>query len=201
MAGLFIVFEGGDATGKSTQSGLLAQRLVDAGRDVVLTREPGGTKLGERVRNIVLDPASGDVSPLTETLLYAADKAQHVHEVVRPALRAGAIVVSDRYVDSTIAYQGAGRGLDVGELERVARWATGDLRPDLTVLFDIDPSQAVARKSDKDRLEAAGDDFHRQVRDAFLALAARDPERYLVLPALADVQWTHEQVWQRVQTL
>lgn len=201
MAGRFIVFEGGDGTGKSTQSRLLAQRLTSVGRDVVLTRQPGGTQLGSLIRSIVLDPATGDVSPLAETLLYAADKAQHVHEVVAPALDAGKFVVSDRYVDSTIAYQGAGRGLDLAHLERVARWATQDLRPDLTVLLDIDPAQAVARKDDKDRLEAAGDDFHRHVRDAFLSLAASDPEHYLVLPALADVQWTHERVWERVQAL
>ena len=181
--GLFIVFEGGDSAGKSTQVAWLAAALEQAGVPHVVTFEPGGTWLGQRLRGLVLDPSSGDISPRAEALLYIADKAQHVREVVEPALEAGTVVVSDRYTDSVIAYQGAGRELRVDEVERLVAWATGGLRPDLTVLLDADPSQAVATIERKDRLEGAGADLHERAREQFLRLAARDPQRYLVLPA------------------
>lgn len=181
--GLFLVFEGGDGVGKTTQVRLLAAHLAGQGHEVVVTHEPGDTSAGAVIRRLLLDPATGELDPRAETLLYAADKAQHLAEVVRPALARGAMVVCDRYIDSMLAYQGAGRVLDVGELAGIARWATAGLRPDLTVLLDLDPALAVGRMQQRDRLEAAGDDFHLRVRDGFLALAAADPDRYLVLPA------------------
>lgn len=199
--GLFVVFEGGDAVGKSTQVRALVEWLAAAGRSVVQTYEPGDTAVGRMIRQAVLDPATGDLSPRTEALLYAADKAQHVAAVVRPALAAGSVVVCDRYVDSMLAYQGAGRVLPAAEVEAIARWATGDLRPHLTVLLDLDPGRAVATKADKDRLESAGDDLHQRVRAYFLALADADPEHYLVLPARLSVEEIAECVRERVRPL
>lgn len=181
--GVFIVFEGGDGVGKTTQIGLLCDWLAATGRPYLRTFEPGDSAAGRAIRSIVLDPATGDLAPKAETLLYAADKAHHLKAVVGPALARGEVVVCDRYVDSMLAYQGAGRVLVAAEVEQVARWATDDLRPDLTVLLDGDPAELVAAMAEKDRIEAAGDDFHRSVRDCFLTLAARDPGRYLVLPA------------------
>ncbi|QGF23907.1 dTMP kinase [Raineyella fluvialis] len=181
--GLFIVFEGGDGVGKTTQGALLARHLTDLGHEVVMTREPGDTAAGAVIRRLLLDPATGDLDPRAEALLYAADKAQHLAEVVRPALARGAMVVCDRYLDSMLAYQGAGRVLDMGEVTAIAHWATAGLRADLTVLLDLDPGEAVGRIADKDRLEGAGDDFHRRVREQFLGLAEADPDRYLVLAA------------------
>lgn len=197
--GVFVVFEGGDGVGKSTQSALLADRLRAEGQDVVVTFEPGDTAAGRQIRQIVLDPATGDLAPRAEALLYAADKAHHLHEVVLPALARGAVVISDRYVDSMLAYQGAGRVLDLAEVTAMARWATNDLRPDLTVLLDLDPSQAVAEILDKDRLEGAGDDFHQRVRHYFLELAAADPEHYLVLPARTGREALAAAVLQRLR--
>lgn len=181
--GLFVVFEGGDGVGKTTQTALLAEWVVQHGREAVVTLEPGGTAMGVVLRDLVLNPKWGEVSPRTEALLYAADKAQHVDEVVLPALRRGAVVISDRYVDSMLAYQGAGRDLSADRVEQIARWATQDLLPDLTVLLDLDPSLGVAGIAEKDRLEGAGDEVHQRARQGFLDLAARDPEHYLVVPA------------------
>ena len=177
------MLEGGDGVGKSTQLSLLCDWLEARGERVVRTFEPGDTAVGQQIRRLVLDPATGELSARAEALLYAADKAQHVDTVVRPALRSGAVVVSDRYVDSMIAYQGAGRAMKSAEVEEVARWATEDLRPDLTVVLDSEPGRAVGAISDKDRLEGAGDVFHQRVQQHFLALAERDPDRYLVLDA------------------
>ena len=182
-AGVFVVFEGGDGVGKSTQVGLLAQRVAASGREVVTTFEPGATRLGAVLRGVLLHGDAGDVGPRAEALLYAADKAEHLHEVVRPALARGAVVLCDRYVDSMVAYQGAGRVLAEDEVERVARWATDDLRPDLTVLLDLDPAEGLGGVAEPDRLESAGLAFHDRARSFFLALAERDPDRYLVLPA------------------
>lgn len=201
MPGLFIVLEGGDGVGKSTQARLLADWLTEQGHEVVLTFEPGDTKAGAVMRQIVLDPATGDLAPRAETLLYAADKAHHVYEVVRPALERGAVVVSDRYVDSLLAYQGAGRELGSERIEAIARWATGDLLPDLTVLLDLDPARGVAGIDEPDRLEGAGLEFHGRVRAEFLALAARDPEHYLVLPARTDREGIAAVIRERVASL
>lgn len=182
-AGAFVVFEGGDGVGKSTQVDLLARHLGAAGHEVVTTYEPGGTPLGGLLRGVLLHGAGGDVAARTEALLYAADKAEHLHEVVRPALARGAVVICDRYVDSMVAYQGAGRVLDPDEVERIARWATDDLRPDLTVLLDLTPQEGLGGLTEPDRLESAGLELHERARAFFLFLAERDPGRYLVLPA------------------
>ena len=182
--GLFIVFEGGDSSGKSTQVRWLAAALEQAGVPHLVTFEPGATWLGKHMRELVLDPSSGAIGPRSEALLYVADKAQHVYEVVSPALLDGRVVVCDRYTDSLIAYQGAGRELDRDQVEGLAVWATQGLRPDLTVLLDADPAQAVATIARKDRLEGAGPALHERARAEFLRLAGRDPDRYLVLQAL-----------------
>lgn len=199
--GAFVVFEGGDGVGKTTQVELLAQRLAATGREVVTTFEPGGTRLGAVLRGLLLHGDGGEVGARTEALLYAADKAEHLHQVVLPALRRGAVVVCDRYVDSMVAYQGAGRVLDADEVERVARWATDDLRPDLTVLLDLDPQAGLETLTEPDRLESAGLDFHTRARASFLALAARDPERYLVLPARRSRDELADAVAGRVEAL
>lgn len=199
--GLFVVFEGGDSVGKSTQAQLLSDWLITQGRPTINTRQPGGTRAGEQIRHIVLDPATGDLSPRAEALLYAADKAHHLYEVVLPALARNEVVVCDRYVDSMLAYQGAGRVLAMEEVERVARWATSDLRPHLTVLLDTDPAQAVHHKKEKDRLEAAGADLHVRARDYFLALAALEPDSYLVLDARRSITEIAEAVQQRLAPL
>lgn len=201
MTGLFIVFEGGDRTGKSTQVRRLTRWLADSGRPHLVTRQPGGTELGATLRRLVLDPASGDVDHRAEALMYAADKAQHVYEVIKPALGRGEVVVSDRYVDSMIAYQGAGRDLALSEVGDIAWWAVGDLRPDLTVLLDADPDEAVSRKQHKDRLESAGLDFHRRVRQHFLDLAAQRPEQYFVLKAFQGKDFMAEKIAARVAHL
>jgi dTMP kinase len=181
-----VCFEGGEGAGKSTQSRLLHDWLVARGESVLLTFEPGDTPVGKDLRRIVLDPATGDLSDRTEALLYAADKAEHVDHVVLPALGRGEVVITDRYVDSTLAYQGAGRTLDVGEVEAVARWATGDLRPHLT---------------ERDRIEGQSLEFHQRVRQGFLDLAAADPHHYVVLDARAPVEEIAAAVQQRVTPL
>jgi dTMP kinase len=186
-SGLFVCFEGGEGAGKSTQSRLLHDWLVERGETVLLTFEPGDTSVGKELRRIVLDPATGDLSDRTEALLYAADKAEHVDHVVLPALRRGEVVITDRYVDSTLAYQGAGRTLDVAEVEAVARWATGDLRPHLTVVLDLEPEAGLGRFDGRDRIEGQSLEFHQRVRQGFLDLAAADPDHYVVLDARAPI--------------
>ncbi|MFK4115305.1 dTMP kinase [Microbacterium sp. NPDC006705] len=184
--GLWITLEGGDGSGKTTQATALEAWLREGGREVVRTREPGGSDVGVLIRDIVLHHR-GDIAPRAEALLYAADRAHHVATVVRPALVRGAVVVQDRYLDSSVAYQGAGRVLDAGEVRDLSLWATDGALPDITVLLDLDPAAARARldADDKpfDRLEAEKADFHERVRTAFLGLAAAEPERFLVLDA------------------
>jgi len=203
--GLFLCFEGGEGAGKSTQSKLLRDWLVAEGREVLLTFEPGDTEVGRKVREIVLSPETGHLADETEALLYVADKAEHLDKVVRPALRTGAVVITDRYVDSTLAYQGAGRSIPPSELEHVARWATGDLRPHLTVLLDLEPSAGLTRVdelvAERDRIEGEPLEFHQRVRAAFLELAARDPEHYLVLDARNDVETLATAIRERVGEL
>ena len=201
MTGVFVVFEGGDGVGKSTQSRLLADWAGARGLSARLTFEPGDTAAGRMIRRVVLDPATGDLDARAEALLYAADKAHHLHEVVRPALARGELVICDRYVDSMLAYQGAGRVLDLAEVAEIARWATAGLVPDLTVLLDLEPERAVGTIAEPDRLESAGADFHQRARTLFLELAARAPERYLVLPARRPAEWIAEQVQARVLAL
>ncbi|GGQ70363.1 dTMP kinase [Couchioplanes caeruleus subsp. azureus] len=187
--GIFVVFEGGEGAGKSTQVTRLSEELRAAGHDVVVTREPGATDVGARIRSLVLSHGeeSGTPSPRAEALLYAADRAHHVATVVRPALERGAVVISDRYVDSSLAYQGAGRTLPVQEISWLSSWATGGLKPDLVVLLDVDPGVGLSRVDSRgqgtDRLESESRAFHERVRYAFLDLASADPKRYLVLDA------------------
>jgi dTMP kinase len=185
-SGVFVCFEGGEGAGKSTQSQLLQAWIESQGYAVLLTFEPGDTLVGKDIRRIVLDPATGHLDDRTEALLYAADKAEHVEKVVRPALAENKIVITDRYVDTSMAYQGLGRGLKADELEHVLRWATGDLRPHLTVLLDVDPDAGLGRFEERDRIEAESIEFHRRAREGFLALAEADPEHYLVLDAGQD---------------
>ena len=199
--GAFVCFEGGDGSGKSTQSRLLAQRLEQRGHVVRLTFEPGDTEVGAQMRRIVLSPETGELSPRTEALLYAADKAEHVHRVVTPALSRGEVVITDRYVDSTLAYQGAGRALAPQDLEYVARWATEDLRPHLTVVLDLEPAAGLGRFEERDRIEGESVEFHQRAREAFLEFAAADPDHYLVLDARADIEQIADAVLDRVLPL
>lgn len=199
--GVFVCFEGGEGSGKSTQSRLLREALTADGYSVVLTFEPGDTGVGRKLRQIVLSPETGAIADKTEALLYAADKAEHVETLVRPALERGEVVVTDRYVDSTLAYQGAGRALAVEEVEQVARWATGDLRPHLTVVLDLEPSQGLGRFEGRDRIEGESLEFHERVREAFLEMAKADPDHYLVLDARAPVADIAAAVLSRLQPL
>lgn len=200
VPGLFISFEGGDGAGKSTQLRLLADRLRERGREVVSTREPGGTELGARLRELVLH--GEDIDERTEALLYAADRAHHVATLVRPALDRGAVVLTDRYLDSSVAYQGVGRGLTPERVEDLSLWATCGLLPALTVLLDLDPAHLAARLTGApDRLERAGAAFHARTRQAFLDRAADAPERFCVLDATADRETIAAGVLARVQTL
>ncbi len=199
--GVFVALEGGEGAGKSTQARELAEWLKGEGYDVLLTHEPGDTEVGQKLRRIVLDPSTGNISDRTEALLYAADKAEHVERVVAPALARGSVVITDRYVDSTLAYQGAGRDLANREVEKVARWATGDLRPHLTVLLDLPPQAGLTRFEERDRIEAESLDFHDRVRQAFLRLASAQPEHYLVVDARRPVEEIAALVRQRLEPL
>ena len=204
MTGLFVTFEGGDGVGKSTQARLLEEWLTGAGRTVLRTREPGGTEVGELIRDIVLHHR-GEVAPRAEALLYAADRAHHVATVVRPALARGEVVIQDRYLDSSIAYQGSGRVLGADDVRRLSLWAAEGLLPDLTVLLDLDHDIARDRldADDKpfDRLEAEQADFHARVRQAFLGLAAAEPQRFLVLDASAPPDELAAGVRDRIEIL
>jgi dTMP kinase len=181
--GCFIAFEGGEGAGKSTQERLLAEALIDLGFSVVRTREPGGTPAGEAMRHVVLSPEFAGLDARAEALLFAASRGEHVAHVIRPALERGDVVICDRYIDSSVAYQGHGRDLGAARVRDLSLWATRDLLPDLTVLLDIDPQVGLSRVSDPDRLEAEPLSYHQHVRDAFLVIAADDPDRYLVLDA------------------
>lgn len=188
--GLFLTFEGGDGSGKSTQSALLQAWLVEQGLTVVSTREPGGTEVGDEIREIVLH-RRGHIVPRAEALLYAADRAHHVATVVRPALERGDIVLQDRYLDSSVAYQGVGRELAADEIRKLSLWAAEGLLPDITVLLDLDVAIGRDRLDESrtryDRLESEAAEFHTRVREAYLALAAAEPERFLVLDATLPV--------------
>ncbi|MFI8102621.1 dTMP kinase [Streptomyces sp. NPDC086023] len=185
--GFFIALEGGDGAGKSTQVNALAEWIRGKGHEVVVTREPGATPIGKRLRSILLDVSSAGLSNRAEALLYAADRAEHVDTVVRPALERGAVVITDRYIDSSVAYQGAGRDLSPTEIARISRWATTGLVPNLTVLLDVSPETARERFTEApDRLESEPAEFHQRVRSGFLTLAAADPGRYLVVDAGQD---------------
>ena len=199
--GIFIAFEGGEGTGKSTQSKLLAQWLEQEGETVLLSREPGGTELGKDLRKILLGHETGDISPRAEALLYAADRAHHVYSVIRPALDRGEVVISDRYFDSSAAYQGAGRVLNPTEVARISRWATESLYPTLTILIDLPAEIGLGRLQSRDRLEAESNDFHERVRQEFLQIAMMDPERYFVVDGTQSVEEINAQITARVAEL
>lgn len=204
MAGLFITFEGIDGVGKSTQADLLEAFLVDSGRRVVRTLEPGGTELGQEIRHLLLH-RKGEVAPRAEALLYAADRAHHVATKVRPAISAGDVVLGDRYFDSSVAYQGAGRELDRTEVRNISLWAVEGLLPDLTILLDLDVEVALSRRNQTgtapDRLEREKVEFFDAVRRAYLELAAAEPERFLVVDAAQSVEVMQDQIRQRAATL
>jgi dTMP kinase len=199
--GTFIAFEGGEGTGKSTQSKMLKKWLEERGETVVLSREPGGTDLGQGLRKILLGHETGAISPRAEALLYAADRAHHVYSVIRPALARGEVVISDRYFDSSIAYQGAGRILSPGEVARISRWATESLFPTLTIVIDVSAEIGIGRLKSRDRLEAEPLAFHERVRQEFLQIARLDPERYLVVDGTQTIDEIHNEIINRVATL
>lgn len=207
MAGTFITFEGLDGSGKSTQLRLLANSLLAKGCEVLTTREPGGTPVGLKLRAALLD-AQEEVDPLTELLVFAADRAQHVRRVLRPAIAAGQVVISDRYADATVAYQGAGRGFSPELISRIIALATEGLRPDLTLLFDLEVSESSVRTRRRsegkhkaetaDRLDSENAEFHGRVRDAYLRLAATEPDRFHIVNSSGSVEDTQAQVKQIV---
>jgi dTMP kinase len=199
--GIFIAFEGGEGIGKSTQSQLLKQWLEQEGESVVLSREPGGTDLGIEIRRILLSHSTGEISPRAEALLYAADRAHHVFSVIRPALANGQVVISDRYFDSSIAYQGAGRVLEPGEVARISRWATESLFPTLTIIIDLPAEIGLGRLKSKDRLESQPIAFHERVRQEFLQLAAVDPERYFIVDGNQSIDDIHTAIISRVSQI
>ncbi len=200
--GVFIVMEGGEGSGKSTQVALLADAVAAAGRFPLITREPGGSPRAEAIRELIL--ADGDsqiMDPRTEALLFAAARADHASHVIRPALQRGEVVICDRYIDSSVAYQGVARGLDADRIRELSSWATQTLLPDLTILLDIHPELGLARASDANRLEREPMAFHRAVRDAYLSFAAADPGGYAVVSAEQDAAAVQEQVWAAVGEL
>jgi dTMP kinase len=199
--GTFMAVDGGEGTGKSTQSQLLAKWLEQEGETVVLSREPGGTELGKDLRKILLGHETGVISPRAEALLYAADRAHHVFSVIRPGLDRGDVVITDRYFDSSAAYQGAGRVLNPSEVARISRWATESLYPTLTILIDVPATIGLARLKSRDRLEAEPTEFHERVRQEFLQIALMDPERYLVVDGTQSVEEIHTEIIARVAEL
>ncbi|MEI6363306.1 MAG: dTMP kinase [Actinomycetes bacterium] len=197
--GFFIAFEGGEGAGKSTQERLLADALSGLGLTIVRTREPGGTPAGEAMRHVVLSPEFAGLDPRAEALLFAASRGEHVARVIRPALERGDIVICDRYLDSSVAYQGHGRDLGSQHVRDLSLWATRGLLPNLTVLLDIDPEVGLSRVSDPDRLEAEPLAYHQRVRDAFRVIAADEPERYLVLDATRSPEELAADILERVR--
>ena len=183
MAGFFIALEGGEGAGKSTQERRIADYLVARGKTVVRTREPGGTPAAEAIRNVVLSTEFAGLDDRAEALLFAAARGEHVARVIRPALERGDVVLCDRYLDSSVAYQGYGRGLGADAIRDLSLWATRDLLPDLVIVLDIDPRRGLSRVKDPDRLESEPIAYHEAVRAGFLDLAAKDPDRYLVVDA------------------
>ncbi len=200
---MFITLEGPEGSGKTTQAVLLAERLRRMGRAVVLTREPGGTPIGDQVRAVLHDPQNEEMDPWAEVLLYSASRAQLVSQVVLPALAAGKIVVCDRYYDSTLAYQGYGRGLDLAALWAITRLATRGLTPDLTLCLDIDPQRGLERRllggGEWNRLDGEALAFHRRVRAGYLELAGLEPERWVLVDAARSVDEVHQVLWAVVE--
>ena len=194
MQGLFITFEGPDGCGKTTQMKLLAEYLEKKGEEIVLTREPGGKGLGEKVREILLN-YDGEVSDRCESFLFLADRAQNIDIIVNPAVKAGKIVLCDRHIDSTVAYQGYGRGLDIERINMLNNLATNGKKPDLTFVFDVDVETSMKRVGkEKDRMESAGIDFHNRVRQGYLELAKQEPNRIKVIDATKSIEEIHDEV-------
>ena len=198
---LFIAFEGGEGCGKSTQATVLATWLRRGHHPVVLTREPGGTPAAEAIRAVVLSSDHDELDGRVEALLFAAARGDHVHRVIRPALARGDSVITDRFTDSSIAYQGYARGLDREYVAGLSAWVTGGLRPDLTVVMDLDPVISHQRLGDKDRMESESVEFHQAVRAGFLDLAAQDPSAYFVVDAAQPVDWIAAAIRDRVELL
>jgi dTMP kinase len=198
---LFVTFEGPEGSGKTTQIQLLAKALLDQGYDVIATREPGGTRIGNAVRSLVLDPDYGEMSPRAESLLYNASRAQHVHQIITPALNRGAILLCDRYGDSTLAYQGYGRGQDLAALRSLIDFATGGLKPHLTIYLDLDVREGLQRKSaaEWNRIEAQTVAFHERVQNGYHTLASEEPQRWLVVDATQSIDAIHRVILARVQ--
>ena len=200
--GLLIAFEGGEGSGKTTQARLISIWLREQGFDVVTTHEPGATKVGMRLRALLLDTAHAGMSPYAEALMYAADRAEHVASVIQPALDRGAVVITDRFIDSSLAYQGTGRGLRSADIARLNSWATGGRKPDLTILLDMPPEAGLGRRArSADRLEAEPLEFHHRVRAGFLALARAEPSRYLVLDANRPVDEISQEIKDRIREI
>ena len=193
--GFFIVFEGGDGAGKSTQVKKLTQKLESLNETVVLTREPGGTELGKKIREILLDQDEFEVTPRMEALLFAADRSINMSQNIKPALEKGFVVIGDRHIDSSIAYQGVGRGLGADTIEDISRWAVQGIVPDLTVLLDVDANTGQSRLESKDRLDRESADFHTKVNKAFRELAKANPDRYVVIDAAKPVDEIAELVF------
>jgi len=204
MSGAFITFEGVEGCGKSTQIACLERHLREKGMEVEVTREPGGTAIAEAIREVLLDPRHGDMGEVTELLLYAAARAQHVHGRIAPALKAGKVLLCDRFADSTTAYQGAGRGIDAALLDQLHRIATGGLRPDLTFLLDLDPEEGLARvraRGRTDRLEQEALAFHCRVREGYLAAAQRETDRFAVIDASGSIDGIAAAIAERADRL
>jgi dTMP kinase len=207
--GLFITLEGPDGAGKTTQAALLTRSLQERGVPVIETREPGGTLIGERIRAILHDLGHSEMLSPTEVLLFAASRAQHVGERIQPALKSGHIVVCDRYAESTLAYQGYGRGVDLEALQRITRFATDGLRPDLVVLLDLDADQAMDRRrhdeqaggTQRNRLDRLDASFYDRVRRGYLDMAGQEPDRWLVLDAKRPIAMLHQAICERVEEL
>ena len=200
--GVFISFEGIEGTGKTTQARLLSERLADEGHDVVLTFEPGGTVIGSRIREILLLPEHLEMSAITELLLYNAARAQHLAEKILPAIKEGKIIITDRFSDSTVAYQCYARGIDMALIMSLDRLATGGLQPDLTILFDLDAEAGLARNrgaNKTDRIELEDIAFHRRVREGYLAIAKADTDRVSIVDAALSAAEVHARVWEIVK--
>ena len=200
--GIFITFEGIEGCGKSTQAKRVRELLIESGLEVLFTREPGGSCIGEKIRDILLDPANEEMVPLTELLLYEASRHQHMAEVIEPALKAGKVVICDRFYDASTAYQGYARGIDVDDVERLNLIASGGKRPDLTIILDL-PAEIGLKRIGKnpDRIEGEGVEFHERVRAGYLEIAAREPDRVKVVDGSGTIEETFMKVWAPVESL
>jgi len=196
MRGIFISFEGSEGSGKSTQARLLSDWLRTQGISTILTREPGGTPIGERIREVLLSPDHREMDPITELFLYLASRRQHIKELIEPSLKEGKIVITDRFSDSTMAYQGYGRGLDLSLIESLNRTATGGLSPDLTIVLDVDVREGLSRNLGikSDRLEIEDIEFHEKVRRGFIEISKKEPKRVFIVETKNGIKKTHDEI-------